>query len=209
MVRLEAFDEKTFIFRATARGVVKKVIARDFANAKTRGIIAIKLDAGDKLIRAYRTHGDDQVVLITRRGNTLRFSESEVRAMGRASRGMRGIRLSDNDELASALCIYPDEQMLYISENGYGKRIDYDRFTPHGRGTRGQIGYKVNEKTGELAGAINVTKSDDLMCMTSQGNAVKLNVSQIPALGKSAAGVKIVNIVKPDSVVGIARVAPQ
>jgi len=206
VVSLEEFDADSYIFMATAKGVVKKVKAADFSNAKTRGIIAIRLDAGDKLIKAYRTHGDDHVVLVTRRGNTLRFSENQVRPTGRSSRGVQGIRLSAQDELASALCIYPDEQMLYIAENGYGKRIEYDNFAQHSRATRGQIGYRVNENTGELAGAINITVEDDLMCMTSQGHAVKLKAAEIPVMGKFAMGVRIVHITKPDSIVGVARV---
>jgi DNA gyrase subunit A len=206
VLSLGAFDDDTYVFMATMRGVVKKVRTSEFANAKTRGIIAIKLDTGDQLIRAYLTSGNNHVILITRRGNTLRFTEEQVRAMGRASRGVQGIRLTKDDELASALCIYPDEQMLLISENGYGKRIDYDNFAPHGRATRGQIGYRVNEKSGELVGAINVATDDDIMCITSQGNAVKLKVSGIPVQGKAATGVRIVNIEKPDCVVGLARV---
>ena len=209
VLTLKAFTDDTFVFMATTRGVVKKVSASAFSNAKTRGIIAIRLDPGDKLIRAYLTHGDNHVILTSRLGRTLRFAEDQVRPMGRASRGVKGIRLSKEDELASALCIYPEEQMLFISANGYGKRIDYDQFTPHGRGTGGQIGYKVNEKTGELIGAINVTKGDELMCMTSQGNAVKLTIAQIPVLGRAAMGVRIVNISKPDGVVGVARVGAE
>ncbi len=206
VLSLKEFSEDTYVFMATARGVVKKVRSSQFSNAKTRGIIAIRLDTGDRLIRSYLTTGTDHVVLITKHGNALRFSEEEVRPIGRASRGVQGIRLSKGDELASALCVHPDEQMLLISENGYGKRIDYDRFTPHRRATRGQIGYKINEKTGELASAINVTKRDELMCMTSQGNAVKLMIAEVPVMGKTAMGVKIVNIRKPDCVIGVARV---
>ena len=209
VLSLKSFDDDTYVFMGTARGVVKKVRASAFSNAKTRGIIALRLDPGDKLIRAYLTRGGDHVILISRHGRTLRFSEDQVRAMGRTSRGVRGIRLTKADELASALCIYPDEQMLFISENGFGKRIDYENFAPHGRGTGGQMGYKVNEKTGELVGAINVTKKDELMCMTGQGNAVKLKIAQIPVFGRAAMGVKIVNIEKPDCVVGVARVCKE
>jgi DNA gyrase subunit A len=120
---------------------------------------------------------------------------------------MRGIRLRPEDELAAALCVRDDEQMLIISEFGYGKRIAYDNFNPHGRGTGGQIAYKVGEKTGEVVDAISVEMRDELVCITSQGNAVKLRLKEIPTMGKSAQGVRIVSISQPDFVVGTARVA--
>lgn len=206
VLSLASFSDNTYIFMATIRGVVKKVTTSAFTNAKTRGIIAIRLDTGDKLISAHLTQGDDEVVLITRHGYALRFSESKVRAIGRASRGVRGIRLKNEDELTGALCVRSEEQMLLISENGYGKRIEYDRFAQHGRATGGQICYKVSDKSGELVGVVSTEKTDDLVCITSQGNAVKLKLAEVPVLGKAALGVRIVNISKPDLVVGMARI---
>ena len=122
---------------------------------------------------------------------------------------MRGIRLANEDELTGAHCVKDDEQMLLLSEFGYGKRIEYSHFHPHGRGTRGQISYKISEKTGELVGSISVTNKDELVCITSQGNAVKLQLKTIPAMGKTAQGVRVVNISKPDFVVGMARVVKE
>ena len=206
---LENFSDETYIFMATIRGVVKKVDTSSFSNAKTRGIIAINLDSGDQLISAHLTAGEDEVVLVTRHGYALRFSENQVRATGRASRGVQGIRLANEDELTGALCVRDDEQMLLLSEFGYGKRIEYGNFNPHGRGTRGQISYKTSEKSGELVGVVSVSKQDDLVCITSQGNAVKLKLNTIPIMGKMALGVRVVNIAKPDFVVGMARVIPE
>ena len=96
--------------------------------------------------------------------------------------------------------------MLLLSEYGYGKRIEYSNFKPHGRGTRGQTSYKVSEKTGELVGALSVSKKDELVCITSQGNAMKLKLNSIPVMGKTAQGVRVVNIAPPDFAVGMARV---
>ncbi len=206
---IDDFREDTYVFMATARGIVKKVTTGSFSNAKTRGIIAIKLDISDKLISARLTSGEDEVFLVTRHGHALRFKEDVVRAMGRTSRGVRGIRLTKEDELTGALRVVENEQMLLISENGYGKRIDYDNFSIHGRGTGGQVCYKQDERTGELVGAINVTTRDELMCIASQGNAVKLKVDEVPVMGKNAMGVRIVNISKPDFVVGVARVVKE
>ena len=206
IVSLKEFSDETFLFMATSKGIVKKVNTRDFSNAKTRGIIAIKLDPGDKLASAMLTSGDCEVVLVSRRGNALRFHEDAIRQMGRASRGVMGIRLGKEDELAGALAVRDDEHMLILSDEGLGKRISYSNFSPHGRATRGQMAYKVADKTGEIVRVISVGEEDDIVCISSQGNTIKVEVKEIPILGKAAQGVRVVNIIKPDFIVGTARV---
>ncbi len=178
-----------------------------FVNARTRGIIAINLDAGDKVVAAKLTHGDDELMLITRRGKALRFHEDAVRAMGRATRGVTGIRLSKEDELAGVLTLKESAQMLIVSAKGYGKRTDWSEFSRHGRGTGGQICYRVNEKSGEVVGALSVDERDDLVCTTSQGNLVKMEMTNIPVQGRNATGVRVVNLEPPDVVVALARAA--
>ncbi len=207
VVSLEAFDGDNFLFMATSRGVVKKVETASFINARTRGINAIKLDDGDRLVTALLTNGRNEIVLVSKGGYALRFNEEAVRAMGRTSRGVLGLRLADSDELSGVLTVNEDYQMLLVTTNGYGKRSEYDLFTPHGRGTRGQIAYKTGEKMGELVGVISVSQDDELVCMTSHGIAIRLKVSEIPSMGKSAHGVRVVNIERPDFLVGVARVA--
>jgi DNA gyrase subunit A len=209
VVSLHNFTEERFVLMATRQGVVKKVPISDFANARTRGIVAINLDEGDSLVTALLTTGKEEVVLVTRKGNALRFNEEAVRAMGRASHGVRGIRLSGKDELAGVAMVREGEQMLLVSEFGYGKRTEYDNFSPHGRGTGGQICYRVTDKTGEVIGVLSVSDKDDLVCITSQGNTLKLRLSEVATLGKTAMGVRIVNITKPDVVVGVACVAKE
>ncbi len=209
VVNLRNFTDEKFVLMATRQGVVKKVKISEFANAKTRGIVAIKLDQGDGLVTALLTSGSDEVVLVTRKGMALRFNEEAVRAMGRASHGVQGIRLSQKDELAGVAMVTREEQMLLVSEFGFGKRTEYENFSPHGRGTRGQICYKATEKTGEVVGVLSVSDKDDLVCITSQGNALKLRLSEVATLGKTAMGVRIVNITRPDVVVGIARVVKE
>ncbi len=120
--------------------------------------------------------------------------------------GVSGIKLSDKDELAGVAMVRPGEQLLVVSEFGYGKRTEYDNFAPHGRGTRGQVVYRASEKTGEVVAALSVGENDDLVCITSQGNTLKLRLADIAVLGKTAMGVHIVNITRPDLVVGVARV---
>ena len=209
VVSLRNFTDERFVLMATRQGVVKKVAISEFTNARTRGIVAIKLDQGDSLVTALLTSGKEEVVLVTRKGNALRFGEEAVRAMGRASHGVQGIRLSNKDELAGVAMVREGEQMLLVSEFGYGKRTEYDNFSPHGRGTRGQICYKATEKTGEVIGVLSVNNKDDLVCITSQGNTLKLRLAEVATLGKTAMGVRIVNITKPDVVVGVARVVKE
>jgi DNA gyrase subunit A len=127
--------------------------------------------------------------------------------MGRASRGVIGIRLSDEDEVAGVARILRGAELFLITEHGYGKRTEFANFIPHGRGTRGQTCYKVSRKTGELVAVLTVNNKDDLVCITSQGNTIKLRLKEIPVLGKAAIGVHIVNIGMPDQLVAVARAA--
>ncbi len=209
VVSLRNFTEERYVLMATRKGVMKKVKISEFTNARTRGIVAIKLDQSDNLVTAQLTSGKEEVVLVTRKGNALRFNEEAVRATGRASRGVQGIRLSAQDELSGVAMVREGEQMLLVSEFGFGKRTEYSNFTPHRRGTRGQICYRATERTGEVVGVLSVSIKDDLVCITSQGNALKLRLKEIATLGKTAMGVRIVNITKPDVVVGVARVVKE
>ncbi len=203
---LQEFSDDKYIFMATRRGIVKKVRTSDFSNAKTRGIIALNLAQNDKLISSILTTGDNDVILVSRSGNALRFHEEEVRAMGRSSRGVTGMKLSKDDELVGVLRVEENEHMFVITENGIGKRVEYDHFHPHGRGTRGQIAYKSDDKTGELVGTLSLGAEDDIVCITSRGVSIKLPVESIPIQGRTARGVILVNIGKPDQLVGVARV---
>jgi DNA gyrase subunit A len=217
VVSLKDFSDTEYLFMGTARGVVKKVKTSEFANAKTRGIIAIKLDEGDRLVSALLTKGTDEIVLISRRGKALRTHEDHVRAMGRSTRGVTGIRLSNGDELAGVLRVdstegqSPEkiEKMLILSEYGFGKRVDFSEFTSHGRGTGGQKIYTVTEKTGEIIGCVSVLEDEEIMCITSQGKSIKLKVKEIRAMGPSAQGVKILSIDKPDFVIGLDRIVKE
>ena len=206
---LSEFSQKTFFFMTTVRGVVKKVQTAEFANAKTRGIAAIKLDSGDKLVSAMLTKGGDDLVLVTRKGLALRFTEAAVRPMGRSSRGVTGIRLTKGDELAGMAGVEKGAQLFLITENGFGKQVEFESFTRHGRGTRGQACYKLSDKTGEIVGVLTAHRRDDIVCITSQGNTVKLHLKEIPVLGRTAMGVRVLNIEKPDQVVAVASAAKE
>ncbi|GAB1482307.1 DNA topoisomerase (ATP-hydrolyzing) subunit A [Treponema sp.] len=207
VVALKAFSDDEYLFMSTARGVVKRVMTSQFQNAKTRGIIAINLDEGDRLVSALLTKADDGVVLISRKGQALRTEGRYVRAMGRASRGVAGIRLASDDELAGVLRVDQNERMLVLSEYGYGKRVEFNEFTPHGRGTGGQKIYTISEKTGQIVGCVNVGDGDEIMCITSQGKSIKLMSDEVNIFGRTAQGVRVVYIDKPDFVIGVDRVA--
>ena len=206
VVSLKEFSDEQYVFMATAGGVVKKVQTSQFSNAKTRGIIAIKLDEGDKLVAALLSTGNDDLVLISRQGQALRMNETSVRPMGRAGRGVSGLRLSQGDELAAALRVGEEENMMLRTENGAGKRVGCDEFAVHGRGTGGQRVYGVSEKTGEIIGAINVADTDEIVCITSQGKSLRVAANSVAKQGRGASGVKVFNIDPPDIVIGLDRV---
>jgi DNA gyrase subunit A len=126
--------------------------------------------------------------------------------MGRSTRGVTGIRLSGGDELTGLLRVDPSEKMLILSEYGYGKRVEFSEFSSHGRGTGGQRIYTVGEKTGEIVGCVGVRDNEEIMCITSQGKSIKLKVKAIGIMGRSARGVRIVSIDKPDFVIGVDRI---
>ena len=129
--------------------------------------------------------------------------------MGRSSRGVTGMKLSNGDELAGVLRVDDKEKMLILSEFGYGKRVDFSEFTSHGRGTGGQRIYTVADKTGEIVACVNVEDNEDIMCITSQGKSIKLKVSDIRVMGRSAQGVRILTIEKPDFVIGLDRIVKE
>ena len=199
------FREDSMVLMATRRGIVKKTPTSEFSNARRRGIIGIRLDDDDRLATAMLTSGSDELFLATRHGRGLRLHEDTVRAMGRATRGVLGIRLAAEDELAGAVVVREGEKMLLVTEFGYGKRTDFDEFSAHGRGTKGQIAYTTGDRSGELTGLLNVADADDVIVITSLGNTIRLRADQVSRQSRGAQGVRVVNIEKPDFVVGLDR----
>jgi DNA gyrase subunit A len=206
IVPLEKFQEDRFIVMATRRGQVIRISTWEFRNAKMKGINGVTLKEGDSLVSATLTNGSNDLMLITKNGYGLRYSESFVRATGRNSQGVIGISLrEEDDEVVSILAIRPEEQVLMISSRGFGKRLDFSTLNPHGRGTMGQIVYKDNGKTGKLIGAISVSPDFDVVCITSSGKTLKCNTQEVSQQGRTSMGVRILDIDESDSVVGIAR----
>ncbi|MDY5819068.1 MAG: DNA gyrase subunit A [Treponema sp.] len=206
VVSLKEFSDDLFLFMTTAQGVVKKVRSTEFQNAKTRGIIGIKLNDNDKLISAIPTTGDCEVMLISRRGKALRITEDSVRLMGRASCGIKGMKLSEGDEIAAAVKVEKDANMILLTEKGVGKRISFDLYSVHGRGTGGQRIFGNTESKGEIIGAINVKDNDEVVCMTSQGKTLRFKATDIKEQGTGASGVNVVRVTEPDFIVGLDKV---
>ena len=203
IVSLKEFSDDQYLFMTTANGIVKKVRSSEFQNAKTKGIIGIKLNDGDKLISAIPTSGDTEVMLITRRGKALRIKENSVRYMGRVSTGIKGMKLLEGDEIAAAVKVDTEKAIILLTEKGVGKRISPEYFSVHGRGTAGQRIFGNTDGKGEIIGAINAKENDEVVCMTSQGKTLRFKASEIKEQGQSASGVKIVTIKEPDYLVGI------
>ena len=209
IVTMKEFSEDQYIFMATANGVVKKCQTSEFSNAKTRGVIAIKLKDGDKLVSSILTGGNHEVMLVTRRGQALRINEEDVRPMGRASAGVTGIRLSQGDELAAAICVEEGKDALVITEKGIGKRVDFEEFGQHGRGTGGQRIFGNTDNKGEIVGTIAVSEDAEVICMTGQGKTLRVKASTVSKQGRGASGTRVINIDAPDYLVGFDSVAQE
>ncbi len=206
-VSLKDFSENEYLFMATSNGIVKKTATYEFRNAKSRGMQAARLDDGDKLVSAILSSGKDELLLVSRRGQALRINEEEVRPMGRAGRGVAGMKLAIGDELCAAIHVEDDAKILVITEKGIGKRVDFSEFNSHGRGTGGQRVFGNVDDKGEIIGALTVRDSDSVMCITGQGNSIRVEASSISKQGRASSGVKIADITSPDYVMGIDRIA--
>jgi len=206
VVGTKEIADDQFLFMATANGVVKKTATMEFRNAKTRGMQAIRLDDGDSLVSGLLTSGKQELLLISRRGQALRVSEEEVRAMGRASRGVAGMKLAEGDELCAAIPVVEGAKILVVTEKGVGKRVDFEEFAAHGRATGGQRVFGNVDGKGEIIGALTVADEDSIICITSQGTSLRVKAADISVQGRGSSGVRVVNVEEPDYVVGIDKI---
>ena len=206
VVTLRDFSEDSYLFMTTSKGIVKKVQTSEFSNAKTRGIIGLKLKSDDKLVSAIPTDGKSEVLIVTRRGKALRFNEDAVRCMGRASGGICGMKLAEGDEISGVVKVIEGENVLLLTEKGYGKRVRFEDFNPHGRGTGGQRIFGNIEERGEIIGVLNVKESDEIVCMTSQGKTLRVTASTINEQGTGSTRVKVVKISEPAFPAGLDKV---
>jgi DNA gyrase subunit A len=202
MVRIDkAHGDKGYMLMTTTQGVVKKTPVTDYSNIRTSGLIAIKLDDGDELRWIHLTSGDDEVIISTSLGQAIRFSEKDVRSMGRSARGVRGIRLRPKDVVVGADLVDESRQMLVISKNGYGKLTKVANFPSHKRGGVGIKAAIVTAKTGELVTVRTLLDdSKELLIISSKGQSIRLALSGIPTLGRTTQGVRIMRLRDGDTV---------
>ena len=196
-----------FLFMATKQGIVKKTPLSDFKNLRKNGLIAINLREGDELLKVKVTRGDANIIIVTQNGYAVRFSEKNVRAMGRTASGVRSINLKD-DDIAVCMDIAVDsEDLLIISEYGFGKRTPISEYKVQNRGGVGLITYKISEKTGKVVGATMCNELDELMLINSSGVAIRINVKDISVTGRSAMGVTLMRTNEDEKVVAVAKIS--
>jgi len=202
----ETWSEKDFVLMATENGTIKKTALSEFANIRAGGIIAINVEKGDILIDAKLTHGDNEVVLITSDGMSIRFHEEDARPMGRATYGVRGITLEKDDSVVALAVVDPRASLLVAGANAIGKRTSFDEYRRQSRGGKGIITMKTTDKTGGVVGALSVTDADEVMLITGKGQMVRTAVSNIREAGRNTQGVRLINLAAGDTLQAVAQV---
>ena len=197
---VKEFVEGRNIVMATRKGVIKKCDLTVFKRPMSRGIIALGLDDDDELISARLTDGNHDIFVATSRGKAIRFHESEVRATGRPARGVRSIRLEGDDRVVGMIAVLEDMLVLSMTEYGYGKRTKIDQYRLTARGGKGIINIKTSKRNGNVVSIMTVTKENDLMIITRNGKIIRIESDKIRATGRSALGVRLVNLEEGDEI---------
>jgi DNA gyrase subunit A len=206
MICIKEFDETTNLLMATSTGIVKKTKLYDYRNFRRGGTIAIKLDEGSQLIGTRTTTGENEIVLVTRKGLSIRFHEEQVREMGRATRGVAGIKPRKGDEVVGLAVVDDSATLLVASGKGIGKRTPFKEYRRQSRGGKGIITMKTGDKTGDVVGALTVFDESEMMVITVKGQMVRMPVKGIRIAGRNTQGVKLVTLDAGDSLQGIAPV---
>jgi DNA gyrase subunit A len=205
----ETWDENFHIVFATRSGIVKKSNLSDYANVRRGGIIAIQIEKDDCLIDAKMTNGNNEIVLITKQGMSLRFHEEQLRDQGRNTVGVWGIRPEKKDHVVAIAIVDANSMLLVAGENGIGKRTPFDDYRRQSRGGKGIITMKTGEKTGDVVGALTVTDNDELMLITTKGQMVRTRVKEIRVVGRNTMGVKLMDLRGVEKLQAIAPVVSQ
>lgn len=200
------FDDGHYVFMATASGTVKKTSLKDFSRPRSAGIIAVNLNDGDELIGVDLTAGKNEVMLFSAGGKVVRFAENVVRPMGRTATGVRGIKLQAGDKVVSLIVPRGEGDILTVTENGYGKRTEQSEYPTKSRATQGVISIKVSERNGNVVGAIQVEKTDQIMMITDAGTLVRTRVAEVSIVGRNTQGVTLIRTAEDEKVVGLQRV---
>lgn len=197
------FDDEHFIFMATQKGTVKKVALSEFANQRSNGKIALGLNDGDRLIGVALTDGKQDVMLVSDTGKAIRFSEDQVRAMGRTATGIRGIRLKADQKLIALIIPKKDGTILTVTENGYGQRTEVNDYRECGRGGQGVIAIQTTDRNGKVVGSIPVQSDSDILLVTNGGTLVRIPVAEINVIGRNTQGVRLINVSDDEKVVSV------
>ena len=207
LLPIKEYDDRHFVFMATANGTVKKTELSQFSRPRPSGLIALELEEGNTLVGAALTDGHCDALLIASSGKAARFKESDVRAMGRPARGVRGIRLTGGHKVISLIVPQTEGCVLTASANGYGKRTRVGEFPIKGRGAQGVIAMQCNERNGPLVGAIQVFDGDELMLISDLGTLVRTGADEVSLLGRNTQGVRLIALRDGERLNSIARIA--
>ena len=210
VIPIQNFAEGKYLLMATKHGLIKKTALSEYNSARKTGLQGITLKQDDELIEVRLTDGQDNVVLVTKKGLCITFDEKDVRPMGRVSQGVIGIRLNDDDEVIGMESVISEEKatLLAITENGFGKRTELDEYRVQNRGGKGVITYKITPKTGEIVGVRIARENDDVMLVTDTGTIIRLNVKDVSILGRSTQGVTLMRTSDGGKVVSIETLRP-
>jgi len=206
IIDTRSFDAERFLFFATRGGVVKKTAFDEYDNGRRDGLIALNLREGDELMRVIVTSGTDDIFMVSKSGSTIRFSETEVRAMGRAAAGVRGMKLRPGDQAVSADLARDDAAILMVTEAGYGKRTQIDKFRRQSRGGIGVRGIQVGEKKGYVVAAFMAGIDDEIVAVSSGGTTIRTDVRTISSQGRAASGVKVMTVEPGQQVTSVALI---
>lgn len=206
VMSLKTFDKDNYLIMGTKEGIVKKTSLDKFSSIRKTGLNSINLRENDELVGVSITNGDSEVIFVTKQGYSIRFSEKDVREMGRVTTGVKAINLREDDVVVSMVVVKPGEELLVISEKGFGKRTDIEEYTVQHRGGKGIKTYKVTEKTGSVVGARIVRDLDEIMLINSDGIIIRLNVSDISTTSRNTMGVTLMKTGEDVNIVAIAKI---
>lgn len=206
VIPIKSYEQGEYLLTATKNGIVKKTALPEYDSVRKDGIIALGLDEGDELIGVKLTHGDDEAILATRGGMSIRFHESDVREMGRAARGVRGITLDKDDVVVGMETFKDGAELLIVSEKGLSKRTPMSEFRRQTRGGKGVIVQKITLRNGAVVGIMVVSPGDEVMIITMEGIMIRVSVDDISMMGRATQGVNTMRMMENDKVVAVARV---
>jgi DNA gyrase subunit A len=201
------FPEDSYLVFSTKLGQIKKTSFTEYDKSRREGFIAINLRDGDELVRVVETHGDDDVFLVSQTGMTIRFSEQDVRAMGRDAAGVRGVRLKEGDQVVSCDIARDEADILMVTDAGYGKRTKVERFNSQARGGQGVRGIRLTAKRGKVVAAFMAGLEDEILLISTSGIVIRTAVREIASQGRDATGVRVMNLDGGDAVAAVAPVA--